>query len=69
MEWQQLIDLNKIKGLQMGRLRIAAQFATLYFLLPKIVKKYIQLYPKVELNLLDCPLYDINQLVNSGDID
>lgn len=62
-------DLNEIKGLQIGRLRISAQFATLYFLLPKIVEKYLRLYPKVELNLLDRPLYDINQLVNSGEID
>lgn len=62
-------DLNEIKGLQIGRLRIAAQFATLYFLLPKIVKKYMRLYPKVDLNLLDCPLYEIHQLVDSGDID
>jgi DNA-binding transcriptional LysR family regulator len=62
-------DLNEIKGLQVGRLRISAQFATLYFLLPKIVEKYMRLYPRVELNLLDRPLYDINQLVNSGEID
>lgn len=62
-------DLNEIKGLQIGRLRIAAQFATFYFLLPKIVKQYISLYPKVELNLLDRPLDDIAELVNSGDID
>jgi len=62
-------DLNEIKGLQIGRLRIAAQFATFYFLLPKIVKQYISLYPKVELNLLDRPLDDITELVNSGDID
>ncbi|MBN2568658.1 MAG: LysR family transcriptional regulator [Deltaproteobacteria bacterium] len=66
---QLIDDLNEIKGLQIGRLRISAQFATLYFLLPKIVEKYIRLYPRVELNLLDCPLYDINQLVNSGEID
>jgi DNA-binding transcriptional LysR family regulator len=62
-------DLNEIKGLQTGRLKVAAQFATLYFLLPKIVKQYIDLYPKVELNLLDCPLFEISQLVNSGEID
>jgi DNA-binding transcriptional LysR family regulator len=62
-------DLNEIKGLQVGRLRISAQFATLYFLLPKIVDKFIRLFPKVELNLLDRPIYDINQLLNSGEID
>ncbi|MBN1848984.1 MAG: LysR family transcriptional regulator [Deltaproteobacteria bacterium] len=62
-------DLNEIKGLQVGRLRIAAQFATFYFLLPKIVKQYMSLYPKVELNLLDRPLDDITELVNSGEID
>ena len=59
-------DLNEIKGLQIGRLRIAAQFATLYFLLPPFVKQYTKLYPKVELYLLDCPPHDIIGLVNAG---
>ncbi|MBN1256015.1 MAG: LysR family transcriptional regulator [Deltaproteobacteria bacterium] len=66
---QLIEDLYELKGLQTGRLRIAAQFATLYYLLPKIVKQYMNLYPKVELNLLDRPLDDITELVNSGDID
>jgi DNA-binding transcriptional LysR family regulator len=61
--------LNEIKGLQVGRLRIAAQFAALYFLLPEIVKTYIALYPSVELIILDRPLSDIASLVNTGDID
>jgi DNA-binding transcriptional LysR family regulator len=66
---QLIHDLNELKGHQVGRLRIAAQFATLYYLLPKLVKQYIHRYPQVELNLLDRPLDDIAELVNSGDID
>jgi DNA-binding transcriptional LysR family regulator len=66
---QLIHDLNELKGHQVGRLRIAAQFATLYYLLPKIVKQYNHRYPQVELNLLDRPLDDIGELVNSGDID
>ena len=62
-------DLNDIKGLQIGRLKIAAQFASFYYLLPPFVRKYIQLFPKVELYLLDRPPHDIIGLVNSGDID
>lgn len=62
-------ELNEIKGLQVGRLRIAAQFAALYFLLPEIVKTYTARYPSVELIILDRPLRDIAPLVNSGDID
>jgi DNA-binding transcriptional LysR family regulator len=62
-------DLNEIKGLQTGRLRIAAQFAALYFLLPPFVRQYTKLFPKVELNILDCQLHDIIGLVNEGGID
>jgi DNA-binding transcriptional LysR family regulator len=62
-------ELNEIKGRQIGRLRIAAQFAALYYLLPKIVGQYIRLFPQVELVILDRPLHDVIQLVRSGDID
>jgi DNA-binding transcriptional LysR family regulator len=62
-------ELNEIKGRQIGRLRIAAQFAALYYLLPKIVGRYIRLFPQVELIMLDRSLHDVIQLVRAGDID
>ncbi len=65
-----LIDeLNEIKGQQIGRLRIAGQFAALYYLLPKIVRQYRRLFPQVDLLVLDRSLRDVIQLVRAGDID
>jgi DNA-binding transcriptional LysR family regulator len=70
-EQQELLvdELNEIKGRQIGRLRIAAQFAALYYLLPKIVGRYMRLFPQVELLMLDRSLHDVIQLVRAGDID
>ncbi len=62
-------ELNEIKGRQIGRLRIAAQFAALYYLLPKVVGQYMRLFPQVELLILDRSLHDVIQLVRAGDID
>jgi len=62
-------ELNELKGRQIGRLRIAAQFAPLYYLLPKLVEKYIRDFPQVELTILESPPMGLIDLVKSGDID
>lgn len=62
-------DLNRIHKGKIGRLRIAGQFAALYYLLPKVVSKYLTLFPGVDLYLVDCPLQQVINLVRSGDID
>lgn len=64
-----LEDLNELKGLQTGQLKIAAPFTTLYHLLPNALKAYAQQFPCVELSLLDRSQPKVIELVNNGDID
>ncbi|MBW2575421.1 MAG: LysR family transcriptional regulator [Deltaproteobacteria bacterium] len=62
-------EINEIKGLQMGHLRMAAPFTTLYHLFPLALKSYIKQFPNVELTVLDRPQQDILDLIKNGDID
>jgi DNA-binding transcriptional LysR family regulator len=62
-------DLNELKGLQKGRLRIAARYTTLYNLLPEVLEMYTQRFPLVELSLFDRSHADIIELVKNGDVD
>ena len=62
-------ELNEIKGLQKGRLLLAAPFTTLYHLLPEVVKSYTQQFPGVELTMLDRSQPEVITLVKGGDID
>jgi len=62
-------ELNELKGQQIGRLRMAAQFAPLYYLLPEVVEKYIRDFPQVELTILERSPMGVIELVKSGEID
>jgi len=62
-------ELNKLKGLQIGHLRMAAPFTTLYHLFPVALKSYIKEFPNVELSILDRSQQDILDLIKNGDID
>ena len=62
-------ELDMLKGLQQGRLRIAAPFTTLYHLFPVALKRYIKKFPNVELTILDRSQHDVLDLVQRGDID
>ena len=62
-------ELNELKGVQIGRLRIAAPFTTLYHLFPTALKSYIKQFPNVELTILDRSHHDVLDLIKSGDID
>ncbi|MFH1992476.1 MAG: LysR family transcriptional regulator [Pseudomonadota bacterium] len=62
-------ELNKLKGLQIGHLRMAAPFTTLYHLIPFALKSYIKKFPNVELTILDRSQQDILDLIKNGDID
>jgi DNA-binding transcriptional LysR family regulator len=63
MEWQQII------GFYSGRLRIAAQFALLYYFFPEAVREYAELFPHVELTVLERPPVEVIDLVKMGEID
>jgi len=62
-------ELNELKGLQKGLLRMAAPFTTLYHLVPFALKTYITQFPNVELTILDRSQQHILELVKNGDID
>lgn len=62
-------ELQEIKGLQKGYLRIAAPFTTLYHLFRDILKNYIQLFPQVQLSVLDRSQQQVIDLVKAGDLD
>ena len=62
-------ELNELKGLQIGHLRMAAPFTTLYHLIPIAIKGYINIFPNVELTILDRSQQDILDLIKNGDID
>jgi DNA-binding transcriptional LysR family regulator len=62
-------ELNELKGLQKGQLRMAAPFTTLYHLVPSALKTYSTQFPNVELTILDRSQHHILELVKNGDID
>jgi DNA-binding transcriptional LysR family regulator len=62
-------EIDELKGLQMGHLRMAAPFTTLYHLFPLTLKSYIKQFPNVELTILDRSQQDILDLIKNGDID
>lgn len=62
-------ELNELKGIQKGRLRMAAPFTTLYHLFPIALKKYMEQFPNVELTILDRSQQGVLDLIKSGDID
>lgn len=61
--------LNEIKGQQSGRLRFAAHFNALNYLLPPVIKEYHRRYPGVELSIMDRPPLAIIDLIREGDVD
>jgi len=62
-------DLNELKGVQKGQLKIAAPFTTLYHFLPHTLEIYAQKYPWVEISLLDRSQQNVVELVRNGDVD
>lgn len=64
-----MADLNALKGLQGGPLRIAAPFTTLYHLFPGKIESYLERFPEVELTLLDRPQGSVVGLVRDGEVD
>lgn len=61
--------LGEIKGQQSGRLRLAAHFNALLYLLQPAIETYRRRYPGVEITILDRPPMDVIDLVREGDVD
>ncbi|MGO9611717.1 MAG: LysR substrate-binding domain-containing protein [Dissulfurispiraceae bacterium] len=69
-EYERLIvDIGQHKGLNKGRLKVAAPFTTLYHLLPDVIRKYNRQFPWVELSLFDRSQREVVELVKGGDVD
>ncbi|TYO95495.1 LysR family hydrogen peroxide-inducible transcriptional activator/LysR family cyn operon transcriptional activator [Desulfallas thermosapovorans DSM 6562] len=64
-----LDDLNELKGLKKGQLKVAAPFTTLYHVLPVPLEKYLRLFPLVELTILDRSQQNVIELVKKGEVD
>ena len=62
-------ELKEARDLQIGQLRMAASFTTLYHLFPSALKKYIRSFPNVKLIILDRPQQEILSLIKTGDIE
>ncbi len=62
-------DIAALKGLSIGKLKIAAPFTTLYHLFPEHFKAYLRDYPNVEITILDRTQWQAIELLKNGDID
>ncbi|RJR32529.1 MAG: LysR family transcriptional regulator [Deltaproteobacteria bacterium] len=62
-------ELNEIKGMRKGHLRLAAPFTTLYHLFRELLPAYIRQFPHVQLSILDRSQESVMELVRVGDID
>ncbi|MGP1664979.1 MAG: LysR substrate-binding domain-containing protein, partial [Rhodanobacter sp.] len=59
----------KIKGLQAGRLTIAAGTSTIQYLLPELVRRYREQHPAVQLQLANVTGKDGLAMLRSDDVD
>lgn len=65
-----LIDeLNDLKDVQKGNLRVAAPFTTFYHLFPELLKEYVRRFPLVRPTLMDVSQSSVIELVRSGEAD
>ncbi len=62
-------EINAIKGQQIGHLRLAAPFTTLYHLFRWVIKEYAAQFPQVRLTILDRSQHEVIELVKAGEID
>lgn len=62
-------DLNELKGVQKGPLKVAAPYTTLYHLFPEKLKNYIERFPQVEITLLDRVQGRVVGLVRDAEVD
>ena len=64
-----LSELNELRDLHRGPLRIAAPFTTLYHLMPRPLKRFRERFPEVRFSILDRPQDAVIELVRNGDVD
>jgi DNA-binding transcriptional LysR family regulator len=62
-------EIKEMKRENVGRLRIVAQFAPLYYFFPEIFRTYRDLYPLVDLLIIERPPREAMELVREGEAD
>jgi DNA-binding transcriptional LysR family regulator len=62
-------ELNGLKSLKTGRLRLAAPFTTLYHLCREPLGRFRQQFPQVKLTILDRSQPEVIELVKGGEVD
>jgi len=62
-------EINDLKEVQKGQLRLAAPFTTLYHLFRWVLKEYAAQFPQVRLTILDRSQQSVIELVKAGEID
>ena len=60
-------ELKEMKRESIGRLKIVAQFAPLYYFFPKVFRTYRDLFPLVDLSILERPPREAMELVRQGE--
>jgi DNA-binding transcriptional LysR family regulator len=62
-------EIKEMKRESIGRLKIVAQFAPLYYFFPKVFRAYRDLFPLVDLLILERPPREAMELVRQGEAD
>ncbi|MEJ2091689.1 MAG: LysR family transcriptional regulator [Syntrophobacterales bacterium] len=62
-------ELQELKGIPAGELRLAAPFTTLYHLFREVLREYPQRFPQVRLAILDRSQPEVIDLVRQGEVD
>jgi DNA-binding transcriptional LysR family regulator len=62
-------ELKEMKRESIGRLKIVAQFAPLYYFFPEVFRAYRDLFPLVDLFVVERPPREAMELVRQGEVD
>ncbi|MDO4682423.1 MAG: LysR family transcriptional regulator [Lautropia sp.] len=64
-----LTEVSNLKALKKGVVRVAAPQLMASTLLPEVIAGFRQLFPDIEIRLLDCAVEGVTTRVLSGDVD
>ena len=62
-------EIKEMKKHSIGRLKVVAQFAPLYYFLPTVFGTYRDLFPLVDLFIFERPPREAMELVRQGEVD
>lgn len=62
-------EIGEIRGIKLGRVRIASPFNSLFYLLPDYISEYKKRFPNVELTIMELPPVSAVEMLISGEVD